>query len=146
VVVAHCASMGQDRDLDQGPDGPLMDSFALFSRLMEEKRFEKNLFGDISAMTQVNRAGPMLAKVVERTDWHARLLNGSDYPLPGVMPIFSVDYLVSLGLLAESAAPVLKEIRLHNPLLFDFVTKRSLRSNGKALAAGVFETRAFFMR
>jgi mannonate dehydratase len=144
VVVAHCASMGQDRDLDQGESGPYVDSFSLFTRIFE--KYETHCYGDISAMTQVNRAGPMLAKVVERTDWHARLLNGSDYPLPGVMPIFSVDYLVSLGLLAESAAPVLKEIRLHNPLLFDFVTKRSLRSNGKALAAGVFETRAFFMR
>jgi mannonate dehydratase len=62
------------------------------------------------------------------------------------MPVFSVDYLVSLKLLPESAAPVLKEIRLHNPLLFDFVLKRNLRSNGKALAASVFETRRFFVR
>ena len=50
-------------------------------------------------MTQVNRAGPALAEVIERTEWHARLLNGSDYPLPGVMPMFSVDYLVGLKLL-----------------------------------------------
>jgi mannonate dehydratase len=60
------------------------------------------------------------------------------------MPIFSVDYLVSLGLLEERAAPVLREIRLHNPLLFDFVLKRALRSNGKAFSARVFETRRFF--
>jgi uncharacterized protein len=95
-------------------------------------------------MTQVNRAGPHLARVIERTEWHPRLINGSDYPLPGVMPIFSVDYLVSLGLVAEKAAPVLKEIRLHNPLLFDFVLKRALRSGGKAFPASVFETRKFF--
>ena len=144
VVVAHCASMGQDRDLDQGPNGPLVDSFLLFSRLFEMEKYKGLLFGDISAMTQVNRAGPALAKVVEREDWHPRLLNGSDYPLPGVMPIFSVDYLVSLNLVQESAAPVLKEIRAHNPLLFDFVLKRHLRSNGKALARSVFETRSFF--
>jgi hypothetical protein len=62
------------------------------------------------------------------------------------MPVFSVDYLVSLKLLPESAAPVLREIRLHNPLLFDFVAKRNLRSSGKALSARVFETRGFFMR
>ncbi|MEO8145126.1 MAG: amidohydrolase family protein [Betaproteobacteria bacterium] len=144
VVVAHCASMGQDRDLDQGPNGPMVDSFLLFARLFEEKRFEKNLFGDISAVTQVNRAGPALARIVEREEWHARLLNGSDYPLPGVMPIFSVDYLVSLGLVQASAAPVLTEIRGHNPLLFDFVLKRHLRSKGRALAKNVFETRPFF--
>ena len=144
VVVAHCGSMGQDRDLDRGPNGPLRDSFELFARLMDEPRHAGRLFGDISAMTQLNRAGPALARVIERSDWHARLLNGSDYPLPGVMPIFSVDYLVSIGLAPASAAPVLKEIRTHNPLLFDFVLKRSLRSNGQSLPARVFETRSFF--
>jgi mannonate dehydratase len=146
VVVAHCASMGEDRDLDRGPDGPSVDSFELFARMMDEPRHERRLFADISAMTQVNRAGPALARVIERTDWHSRLLNGSDYPLPGVMPIFSVDYLVSLGLMREQAAPVLKEIRAHNPLLFDFVLKRHLRSSGKALSTNIFETRAFFER
>ena len=144
VVVAHCASMGQDRDLDRGANGPLTDSFELFARMLGEARYEARLFGDVSAMTQLNRAGPALVQVVERSEWHARLLNGSDYPLPGVMPIFSVDYLVSLGLLQAAAAPVLKEIRAHNPLLFDFVTKRSLRSNGRHLPANVFETRRFF--
>jgi uncharacterized protein len=146
VVVAHCASQGEDRDLDKGESGPYVESFSLFERLMNQKQYERHLFGDISAMTQVNRAGPALARVIENRHWHARLLNGSDYPLPGVMPLFSADYLVSLGLLRESAAEVLREIRAYNPLLFDFTLKRHLRSNGKALAAGVFETRMFFMR
>jgi mannonate dehydratase len=144
VVVAHCASLGQDRDLDQGPGGPHVDSFELFARLMEEPRYAGRVYGDISAMTQVNRAGGSLARVLERAEWHPRLLNGSDYPLPGLMPMFSVEYLVSLGLLEPAAAPVLSEIRAHNPLLFDFVLKRSLRLNGKAFAASVFETRRFF--
>jgi hypothetical protein len=141
--VAHCATMGEDRDLDQGPTGPYVESFTLFTRIFEKY---KNAYGDISAMTQVNRAGPALARVVENEAWHARLLNGSDYPLPGVMPIFSVDYLVSLNMVEPAAAPVLREIRAHNPLLFDFVLKRHLRSNGKALNASVFETRAFVVR
>ena len=146
VVIAHCASMGEDRDLDRGANGPYVESFALFERLMRAAGYQGLLYGDISAMTQTNRAGPALARVIETEAWHARLLNGSDYPLPGVMPIFSVDYLVSLKMVRASAAEVLREIRLHNPLLFDFVLKRHLRSNGKAFAAGVFETRAFFMR
>jgi mannonate dehydratase len=144
VVVAHCASLGEDRDLDKGENGPMVDSFELFKRLFENKTYEKNLFGDISAMTQVNRAGPALIEVIEKTEWHSRLLNGSDYPLPGIMPLFSVDYMVQLGLLPESAAPVLKAIRTHNPILFDFVLKRHLRSGGKALSRSVFETRPFF--
>ena len=143
VVIAHCASMGEDRDLDRGENGPYVESFSLFTRVFEKY---PRCYGDISAMTQVNRAGPALARVVENEAWHARLLNGSDYPLPGVMPIFSVDYLVSLKMLEPRAADVLRGIRLHNPLLFDFVLKRALRSNGKALARGVFETRKFFVR
>lgn len=144
VIVAHCASMGRDRDLDQGAGGPMVDSFDLFARMMEEARYVGRLFGDISAMTQTNRAGTALARALRATQWHARLLNGSDYPLPGLMPIFSVDYIVSLGLLDPAAAPVLTEIRRHNPLLFDFVLKRSLRADGKRFAAAVFETRGFF--
>lgn len=111
---------------------------------MGERRYEANLFADISAMTQLNRAGPALARVIEEQGWHARLLNGSDYPLPGVMPLYSVGYLASLGLVPEPAVEVLKEIRTYNPLLFDFVLKRTLRSNGKAFSGRVFETRGFF--
>lgn len=144
VVIAHCASMGEDADLDRGAAGGVVDSFQLFARLFDDPRYGKNLFADISAMTQVNRAGPALATVLERTDWHPRLLNGSDYPLPGVMPIFSVDYLVSLGLVEAAAAPVFRAVREHNPILFDFILKRHLRSNGRSLPASVFETRRFF--
>ena len=143
VVVAHCASLGSDRDLDKGPDGPYVDSFSLFTRIFA--RYQ-NAFADISAMTQINRAGPALRRVIEDESWHPRLLNGSDYPLPGVMPLFSVQKLVSMKMLDEKAAEPLTEIRQHNPLLFDFVLKRALRSGGKALPPRVFETRAFFMR
>lgn len=146
VVVAHCASMGEDHDIDQGENGPWRESFELFSRLMDEPRYVGRLFGDISAMTQLNRVGPSLIKTIERTDWHARLLNGSDYPLPGVMPLFSVDYMAEQGYIEHSAAPVLSEIRKHNPLLFDFLLKRRLRAGGKRFATSVFETRKFFER
>lgn len=146
VIVAHCASMGQDRDLDKGENGPYVDSFELFERLMAEPRHVGRLFGDISAMTQTNRAGTALARAIRAEHWQPRLLNGSDYPLPGIMPIFSVEYLVSLGLLDAAAAPVLTEIRAHNPLLFDFVLKRSLRADGRRFANSVFETRGFFER
>ncbi|MFH1045019.1 MAG: amidohydrolase family protein [Pseudomonadota bacterium] len=144
VVVAHCASMGQDRDTDRGANGAAIRSFELFARLMDEPRYAGKLYGDISAMTQTARAWPVLGRVIEREDWHARLLNGSDYPLPGVFPLYSVDYLVELGYIEKSAAPLLKGLREHNPLLFDFVLKRSLRAGGKRLAARIFETRWFF--
>jgi predicted TIM-barrel fold metal-dependent hydrolase len=144
VVVAHCASMGQDRDIDRGANGPVSDSFELFARLMDDHRYSDRLYGDISAMTQSNRAGPALAFVIEHEDWHARLLNGSDYPLPGVFPLYSVDYLVELGFVEEVEAPLFKALREYNPLLFDFVLKRRLRVGVKRLPVSVFETRPFF--
>ena len=49
VVVAHCATMGEDRDLDQGANGPYVESFALFARLMDEARHGNTLlYGDLS--------------------------------------------------------------------------------------------------
>lgn len=144
VVVAHCATMGRDIDLDRGKNGPLVDSFALFARLMDDERYGRTLHGDLSAVTQINRAGPALAQLIRRQHWHARLLNGSDYPLPGIMPLYSLQQLVQLRFIPPAMAPTLTEIRQHNPLLFDFVLKRHLRADGMALAAGIFETRRFF--
>ena len=145
VVVAHCASMDQDRDLDRGPNGPMVDSFELFERMMEMPRFFGKLFGDLSALPQRARA-PALGRVIERTDWQSRLLNGSDYPLPGAMPLYSLDYFAERGFIERTTAPVLSEIRRYNPLLFDFVLKRHLVVAGKHFAASVFETRPFFSR
>ncbi len=144
VVVAHCATMGRDNDLDRGANGPLVESFELFARLMDEPAHGNNLYGELSAVTQMNRAEPALAMIVQRTHWHARLLNGSDYPLPGIMPLYSLSQLARLKLLAPETVPVLTEIREYNALLFDFVLKRHLRFDGKAFPRSVFETRRFF--
>jgi mannonate dehydratase len=146
VVVAHCASMGQDRDLARGPNGPMVDSFELFERMMEMPSFVGKLFGDLSALPQHGRAPQALGRVIERTDWQSRLLNGSDYPLPGAMPLYSLDYFAERGFIDRTTAPVLSEIRRYNPLLFDFVLKRHLVAAGKRFAASVFETRPFFTR
>ncbi len=147
VVVAHCASMGDERDTDKGADSTAtLPCFDLFSRLMEDPKYGANLYGDISAMTQINRAGRPLKAVIERSHWHARLLYGSDYPLPGVMPLYSVDFLVRAGYLDAATGAVLTEVRKFNPLLFSFVLARSLKVAGKPLAASVFMTKPFFSR
>jgi uncharacterized protein len=145
VIVAHCATMGEDVDLDRGENGPLVEAFTLFERLMEDARYEKNLRADISAVPQTNRVA-YIEKIIERQHWHSRLLNGSDYPLPGVMPLFSVDGIVERGWLTKAQGTVLKEIREYNPLLFDFVLKRSIRVNGKRLAHAMFETAPHFFQ
>jgi len=139
VIVAHCASLGTGADLDRS-GAPPVANFALFARLFDTSAYRDHLYGDLSAVTQGNRID-VLVTLLERTDWHPRLLNGSDYPLPGVLPLIALDTLAERRLLDPSAVPVLREIREHNVLLFDFVLKRSLASNGARFADAVFETR-----
>lgn len=146
VVIAHCASIGEDIDLNQGEHGPLVSSFKLFTGMMEQPQYKGLLYGDISAVTQRNRAPEVLRAIIERQDWHARLLNGSDYPLPGVLPLISPRKLARAGLLDKSAVAVLDEIQNYNPLLFDFVLKRNLRAGTQKFADSIFHTRDFFMR
>jgi mannonate dehydratase len=62
------------------------------------------------------------------------------------MPFFSLGDFAAQGFVIARVAEVLKRVREHNPLLFDFALKRHLTSDGKRLAAIVFETRGFFAR
>lgn len=144
VVVAHCASIGQDVDTDGGAGGPLRPSFELFARMMDESRAKGALYGDISAVTQRNRPLAVLQTLLARTDWHDRLLHGSDYPLPGILPLTTPAVLARAGMLPVEAVADLEAVREHNPLLFDLSLKRLLRWQGRSLPAAVFETRRVF--
>ncbi|OYW38505.1 MAG: hypothetical protein B7Z35_07050 [Hydrogenophilales bacterium 12-61-10] len=144
VVAAHCASLGRDMDWDAGDKADKVSSFALYTRLMGEPS-GVNLYGDLSAIPQFHRYR-ILPGLLENTGWQRRLLNASDYPLPGILPIYLLKELVRAGLLKADEALVLHAIRRHNPLLFDFVMKRSLTWNGNKFAARCFETREFFDR
>lgn len=146
VVMAHCASLGHALDTDRA-DAPRVSAFDLFARLMDERAHEGRLLGDLSAVLQINRRTEVARRLMEREDWHARLLHGSDYPLPGIPVLTRPQRLADAGLLDAKAVPVLATLREHNPLLFDLVLKRSLRLPGATrpgLAAAVFETRRHF--
>ncbi len=143
VVIAHCASLGNSRDTDNGPNGQLVSNFDLFARLMDEGRYNKLLFGDISALPLINRVS-VLEKVIVRSDWHERLVNGSDYPLPGIVPLISLKLLVKKQYLTQETADILAKVRRHNPLLFDFVLKRHLRVAGESFGTEVFHTRSLW--
>jgi uncharacterized protein len=54
--------------------------------------------------------------------------------------------LTELGVIEHRLAPVLAAVREHNPLLFDFVLKRHLRTGDKRFPTSVFDTRQFFDR
>ncbi len=145
VVVAHCASMGVDIDLDKGDNGSEVECFQLFERLMAAREFEGRLFGDISALPQSNRF-PYLERILKHQEWAGRLLNGSDYPLPGVFPLFSVDAFVERNWLKAQVGEHLKQVREGNPLLFDFLLKRHLQIGGLKFGRDVFETARVFRR
>ncbi len=140
VIVAHCAGLGSNEDLDD-KNRKVVDNFELFLRLMDEKRYQGLVFGEISAMTQFNRAGNVRT-MLAREDLHERLVNGSDYPLPAVNILILTGRLVKLGYINRSEANSLKEIYDYNPLLFDFILKRTLRLPGssKRFPASVFMT------
>ena len=139
VIVAHCAGLGQNEDLDHA-DRPRTHNFRLFLRLMDEPRYDGLVFGDISAMTQFNRIGEPLSAVIGREDLHPRLVNGSDYPLPAINALIRTGPLARAGYIADDARAPLREIYGFNPLLFDFVLKRLLKLPGtdRRLPAGVF--------
>lgn len=144
VIVAHYASTGTAIDTDQGTSGPEVACFSLFSRMMEEPQFVSLLFGDISALTESSRVGPVLRSVLERSHWHSRLLNGSDYPLPGFIPEVSINRLVEYKFIPKEIGKVLREIREYDPLLLDFVLKRHMGAGDQRFPASVFETAAHF--
>jgi predicted TIM-barrel fold metal-dependent hydrolase len=141
VIVAHCAGLGTNEDLDTR-DRKKLANFDLFLRLMDERRYEGLVFGEISAMTQFNRAGKPLMTILQRQDLHERLVNGSDYPLPAVNALIRTRPLVKRGYLAPAEANSLQEVYDFNPLLFDFVLKRTLKLPGtdRRLPAGIFMT------
>ncbi|MEH0166566.1 amidohydrolase family protein [Roseateles microcysteis] len=143
VIMAHCASLGDALDLDQARPR-LVSAFSLFDRLMDEPAWKDLLLGDVSALFQFNRRPEVWQTVLKRQDWHARLLHGSDYPLPGVGPLYRLGGLVRAGLLAEADRSPLERLREHNPLLFDLALKRVVRWQGQALLPQVFATRRHF--
>lgn len=129
VIVAHCAGLGDNEDLDS-PQRKRVPNFDLFLRLMDEKRYEGLLFADISAMTQYNRTGRPLTTMLQREDLHERLVNGSDYPLPAINFLIRTGTLRKQGYITADERLWLNEIYDYNPLLFDFVLKRTIKIPG----------------
>ncbi len=143
VIVAHCASAGRGIDLDD-PRGGTAENLDLFLRLMDDPKYAGRVFGEISTLTQYNRCGRPLATMLARTDLHARLVNGSDYPLPAIDVLFRTGQLRDLGYLTAEEARLLDEVWDVNPLLFDLVLKRTVKHpvTGARFPPGVFRALA----
>ncbi len=139
IVMAHCASLGKDEDLDN--NNKKVPSFELFMRLMNEKKYENLLYGEISATTQFNRLPTPILTLLENPNLHKRLVNGSDYPLPAINVIIQTKSLVKYGMITKQERRYLNEIYQYNPLLFDYVLKRTIRhpKTGAKFDSRVFE-------
>jgi len=147
VVALHCASLGAARDLDD-PSGAARSGFELFQRLWGEQGPNGRLFGELSALTQVNREPALLATLLGWSEGQARLLNGSDYPLVAIDPLIDLGRLARAGLLAAEECAPLRELSGANPLLFELVLKRRLRLEAaggeRRFGAEVFESARLF--
>lgn len=139
VIMAHCASLGDCVDLDDA-SGQKLPCFRLFLRLMDDPRYRGLAFGDISAQFQFNRMPVPIATILKRQDLHGRLVNGSDYPLPAINVLLRTKDLADDGFISHEDRKYLNEIYSYNPLLFDFVLKRTvhLPETGEKLSPSIF--------
>jgi len=139
VVMAHCASLGSYLDPTTGDE---VLGFDIFLKMME--KYDGLLYGEISGLTQHNRykKNGALKTLLKRKDLHHRLINGSDYPLPGINFLIQTRALTSSGFISSEEREALNLIYSYNPLLFDFVLKRTLRhpETDQKFPASVFMT------
>ena len=80
---------------------------------------------------QYNRVPDALKALLGDASLWPRLVNGSDYPLPAINALFRMSGLADLGVITPEQGGLLAEIYDFNPLLFDFVLKRTLRHPDK---------------
>ncbi len=142
VVALHAASKGDYPDLDD-PDGGdrRVSGFDLLVRLLEEPKYEHLLFADTACLTFFNHLQEPLRKLLERPDLHHRFVHGSDYPFPAVNLALRTSRLAAAGFITREERRLLNEIYNYNPLLFDFVVKRTVKhpETGQRLSTAVFE-------
>jgi predicted TIM-barrel fold metal-dependent hydrolase len=139
VIMAHTASLGSCEDLDD-PGKKRLPCFDLALRLMGDAKYQQLLFAEISAMLQFNRMPGPFATMLKRQDLQPRVVNGSDYPLPAINALIHTRSMTRAGFITDEERAQLNEIYDYNPLLFDFVLKRTMRhpETKQKLAAGVF--------
>lgn len=139
VIVSHCGMQGDFADIDEPRRQAQRPSFELFARLMDTPGYRGRIYGDLSAVTLGGRQPGALAHLLTHHEWHPWLINGSDYPGPGIVAVMGMKDLVEEGVLAARDAQRLAHIQHHNPLLFDLYLKRCLSWKGERWPASAFE-------
>eukprot|EP00026_Physarum_polycephalum_P004884 Phypoly_transcript_04908.p1 GENE.Phypoly_transcript_04908~~Phypoly_transcript_04908.p1 ORF type:complete len:437 (-),score=39.62 Phypoly_transcript_04908:763-1974(-) len=144
VIVAHCASEGKSIDLERPPHA-LVDNLSLFLRMMEAPKYIGLLFGDISGICNFTRV-ECLQPLLDNSELHQRLVYGSDYPIPAINLVVQTYWFGNKGLISERECDFIGEIYKVNPLLFDFVLKRTLKSKkGNKFNISLIISTVFFL-
>ncbi len=133
IVALHTAKQGRHPE----DDDPY---FERFMDIMAEEKYRGYLFGEISAVMikppfiSDSKTGEIISRIIKNTQpsgiLSGRIYNGSDYPLPAVALLNPTKRLARKGLIPEDYRKWLNEIYSYNPLLFNFVTKRSIALPG----------------
>ena len=148
AVALHGARRGENPDTGE----PYFNDFI---ELMGMPEYEGLLFGEISVMVMggllSGDSRKLMVRVIEGTRpagaLHRRMLNGSDYPVPAIAFFNPTKALAAHAMITDDEQQWLDEIYGYNPLLFDFVLKRTLRhpQTGEKLPDDLFtdlDTRA----
>ena len=132
VVMLHAGRDGEEAT------GATRSYFERFLEMMREPAYRGRLFGEISVLPYVGTQDKM-AEIFADPDLRCRMLDGSDYPNPAldIVRMLSTELFEPRGPLRWSEAEQLNDlrarrdaldaIRRQNPVLYDFVLKRSLR-------------------
>ena len=125
IMMAHLASLGECKDLDN--DGKNIHCFDAFWRMFKNPKYKGLLYGELSGTTIYTRMGHPMDKLLENPELQSRVVNGSDYPLPAINILYRTGQYKDMGYISGEEAKALNEIYKYNPLLFDFVVKRTLK-------------------
>lgn len=137
IVMVHCAAAGRYPD----PEGEgRVGGTELFLRLMRNPDYADHLRGAIAGIATRWRNRGALTRLLQHPQIADRLVYASGYPLPAVDAAIDTGELADQGFITHRQADALEAIYAVNPLLFDFVLKRTLRlpHTDMGLPAGVF--------
>jgi len=126
VIMSHVASLG-DCHLKGGNDEKMQSCFKSFTEVFNDKSYKNNLYGEMSGINIYTRVGKPMSYLLQHPEMKNRLINGSDYPLPAINILYRTGQHRKLGYITEEEEELLNEIYHYNPLVFDFVLKRTMR-------------------
>ncbi len=131
VILAHAATTGEFLDLEADPTqaeaSQKVPAYQLLARMLDDPQYKGKLFLDISAISLYNHLGPQVDTLLQRQDWHDRMVDGSDYPLPAINFLIRTSKLQSKGYITQAEEEKLNEVYKVNPLLFDLLVKRVMK-------------------